>query len=151
MLPAEPPSASLTPGTSWWQRLPWSELLLLALLLITVAFMSRLSPAFLSVRNLAEIVRFSTEIGLVSLGMTLVILTAGIDLSVGSTVGLCAILLGFTFSLGLNIWLALALTVVAGALLGAFNGVVITRVGIPPLIVTLATLAIYRGLALGVS
>lgn len=151
MLPAKPPSASLKTGTSWWRRLPWPELLLLALLLVTAAFMSRLSPAFLSVRNLAEIVRFSTEIGLVSLGMTLVILTAGIDLSVGSAVGLCAILLGFSFSLGLSVWLALALTVVAGALLGAFNGLIITRIGIPPLIVTLATLAIYRGLALGVS
>lgn len=133
-----------------WRRLP-SELLLLALLAVAVIIMSRLSPAFLTVRNFAEVFRFSTEIGLISLGMTLVILTAGIDLSVGSILGLCAILLGFTFSLGLNVWLAFALALLAGALLGLLNGLIITRVGIPPLIVTLATLAIYRGLALGIS
>lgn len=153
--PSTPPSTPAARGSGGrgplWRRLPLSELLLLTLLAVAVVVMSRLSPAFLTPRNFAEVFRFSTEIGLISLGMTLVILTAGIDLSVGSILGLCAILLGFTFSLGLNIWLALALTLLAGALLGLFNGLIITRVGIPPLIVTLATLAIYRGLALGIS
>lgn len=148
--PSAPASRERGDRAPLWRRLP-SELLLLVLLVIAVIVMSRLSPAFLTPRNFAEVFRFSTEIGLISLGMTLVILTAGIDLSVGSILGLCAILLGFTFSLGLNIWLAFALTLLAGALLGLFNGLIITRVGIPPLIVTLATLAIYRGLALGIS
>jgi rhamnose transport system permease protein len=133
------------------KRIPWSEGFLLIVLALAVLVMSQLSPVFFTVRNLAEIFRFSAEIGLISLGMTLVIITAGIDLSVGSTLGLCAVLLGLGFSLGLNIWLALALAVLAGGLLGYLNGAIITRVGIPPLIVTLATLAIYRGLALGIS
>lgn len=136
---------------SIWRRIPWSESFLLVLLVVAVIIMSQLSPAFFTVRNLAELFRFSTEIGLISLGMTFVIITAGIDLSVGSILGLSAILLGFSFSLGLNVWVALLIAVLAGGVLGWLNGTIITRIGIPPLIVTLATLAIYRGLALGIS
>jgi rhamnose transport system permease protein len=78
--------------------------------------------------------------------------TAGIDLSVGSVLGLCSILLGvFWQNLGLPLELAIVLTLAVGALCGAFNGWFITRVGVPPLIMTLATLALFRGLAEGIS
>lgn len=132
-------------------NIPWSELVLLTGLGIAVLYMNGLSSAFLSVSNFFEITRIITEIGLMALGMTLVIITGGIDLSVGSVLGLSGIVMGFSYTAGLNIWLAALLGVVTGALCGLINGQLITRAGIPPLIVTLATLAIFRGLALGIS
>jgi len=131
--------------------LPWPDLVLIVALFIAFAVMSRLSPAFLTVSNLLEVTRFSAEIGFLALGMTLVIITGGIDLSVGSTLGLCGIVLGLATTAGLNIVLACFLTLGVGVLCGFFNGFVIARIGIPPLIVTLATLAVYRGLSLGFS
>jgi rhamnose transport system permease protein len=92
------------------------------------------------------------EVGLVALPMTFIIITAGIDLSVGSIMGLCAIVLGVTWkNLGLPLELAIVATLCVGALAGALNGWFITRIGVPPLIMTLATLALYRGLAEGIS
>jgi len=82
----------------------------------------------------------------------MIIVTGGIDLSAGSTLGLCAIMLGVLWkNLGLPLELAIALTLVIGTVAGLVNGWIITRVGVPPLIATLATLALYRGLAEGIS
>jgi rhamnose transport system permease protein len=93
-----------------------------------------------------------TEVGLIALPMTFVIITGGIDLSVGSTVGLCAILLGYSWkSFGFPLPLAIAFSLVVGAAAGFFNGLVVTRLKVPPLIMTIATLTLYRGLAEGVS
>jgi rhamnose transport system permease protein len=84
--------------------------------------------------------------------MTLIIVTAGIDLSVGSMLGLAAIVLGVAWkNLGLPLELAIVVAIATGGLAGAVNGLFITRVGVPPLIMTLATLALYRGLAEGIS
>ncbi|MCL6526681.1 MAG: ABC transporter permease [Thermaceae bacterium] len=132
-------------------NIPWSELVLVLGLVIAMLYMNSLSPAFLSLSNFFEITRIVTEVGLMALGMTLVIITGGIDLSVGSVLGLSGITMGFLYTAGLNIWLAALLGVATGALCGWINGQLITRAGIPPLIVTLATLAIFRGLALGIS
>ena len=132
-------------------NVPWSEVVLVTGLIIAVLYMNSLSPAFLSPSNFFQITRISAEIGLIALGMTLVIITGGIDLSVGSILGLSGIVMGFLYTAGLNIWLAALIGVAAGALCGLINGQLITRAGIPPLIVTLATLAIFRGLALGIS
>ncbi len=131
--------------------LSWSSLFLVLLLVVAVAVLSQLSEQFLTVGNLLEIGRMSTEVGLISLGMTLVIITAGIDLSVGSIVGLCAVVLGMLHGQGVSLWLAVPFTVLAGAVLGYVNAALIARLGIPALIVTLATLAVYRGAALGLS
>ncbi|MGC8785553.1 MAG: ABC transporter permease [Armatimonadota bacterium] len=128
------------------------EAVLVLLLLVEMAAMQSLSPLFLTPDNLIEVVRQSAEIGLIALAMTLVIITAGIDLSVGSIVGLSVITMGMLWEdaqLPLSLAVLLALTV--GALLGGFNGTLITTVGIPPLIVTLATMAGFRGIALGMS
>ncbi len=131
--------------------LPWSELVLVVGLIIAAIYMNGLSPAFLSFSNFFEITRISVETGLAALGMTLVIITGGIDLSVGSVLGLSGIVMGILHHMGLEVWLAAAIAVGTGALCGFINGQLITRAGIPPLIVTLATLAIFRGLALGIS
>ncbi len=95
-----------------------------------------------------DILRHSCEIGLLALALTPVILTAGIDLSVGSLLGLCAILFGkFWHDAGLAIPLAAALALGCGALGGALNAALITTLRLPPLIVTLGTYSLFRGLA----
>jgi rhamnose transport system permease protein len=95
-----------------------------------------------------DIVRHSVEIGLLALAMTAVILTGGIDLSVGSLLGLCSVLLGmFWRDARLSIWVAALLTLLAGALAGGFNAALITWLRLPPLIVTLGTFSLFRGLA----
>ena len=127
------------------------EAMLFVVLIIAVVIMAQLSPAFLSTRNLFNIIRFTAEIGIISLGMTAVILTGGIDLSVGSILGMCGIVMGALFTAGMNIWLAALIALAAGTAAGALNGFVITRTGVHSLVVTLATLAIYRGVALGIS
>jgi rhamnose transport system permease protein len=120
-------------------------------LVIAVAVMSTLSDTFLTVDNLLNATRFMTEIGLVALGMTLVMITGGIDLSVGAVIALTAVVVGLLIQAGIGAWPAAVIGLCLGALLGALNGFVITRVGLPPIIVTLATLAIYRGVAYGIS
>lgn len=95
-----------------------------------------------------DILRHSCEIGLLALALTPVILTAGIDLSVGSTLGLCAILFGKLWhDGGLSIPVAGALTLGLGALAGSLNAALITTLRLPPLIVTLGTYSLFRGLA----
>ena len=122
---------------------------ILAGALVVLAFTSE---QFLTVDNLLNQGRLACEVGLVALPMTLIIVTGGIDLSVGSIMGLCAIMLGVLWkNLGLPLELAILLTLVIGTAAGMVNGLVITRIGVPPLIATLATLALYRGLAEGIS
>jgi rhamnose transport system permease protein len=133
------------------KHLPWSELVLFVGLIAAFIWMSQLSPKFFTLRNLFEVTRFSGEIGLIALGMTLVIITGGIDLSVGAVMGLSGIVLGMLFQAGMNVWLAVAFVLALGLLCGLLNGAVTAFVGIPPLIVTLATMAVFRGLALGLS
>ena len=122
---------------------------ILALALLVLAFTSE---QFFTVDNLLNQGRLACEVGLVALPMTLIIVTGGIDLSAGSILGLCAIMLGVLWkNLGLPLELAIALTLVIGTCAGLVNGWIITRIGVPPLIATLATLALYRGLAEGIS
>jgi rhamnose transport system permease protein len=122
---------------------------LLVLALIMLAFQS---DRFFTTENLLNQGRLMAEVGLVALAMTFVIVTGGIDLSVGSILGLVAILLGvFWQNIGLPLPVAMVLGIVAGGVAGFVNGFIITRFGVPPLIATLATLALYRGLAEGIS
>jgi rhamnose transport system permease protein len=122
---------------------------LLALALVVLAFQS---DRFFTTDNLLNQGRLMAEVGLVALAMTFVIVSAGIDLSVGSILGLGAILLGvFWQNLGMPLPLAMVLVLVVGAFAGFMNGFIITRFSVPPLIATLATLALYRGLAEGIS
>ncbi len=117
--------------------------------LIVLAF---LSDKFFTAENLLNQGRLMSEVGLVALAMTFVIVTGGIDLSVGSILGLAAILLGvFWKDAGLPLPLAIAGALACGTLAGFGNGLIITRFNVPPLIATLATLALYRGLAEGIS
>jgi rhamnose transport system permease protein len=128
------------------------ETILALLTVIALVVLASLSDKFFTVDNLLNQGRLMSEVGLVALAMTFVIVTGGIDLSVGSILGLTAILFGIYWqSLGLPIPLAMLAAIASGTLAGFGNGFIITRFGVPPLIATLATLALYRGLAEGIS
>lgn len=128
------------------------EAVLAAILAAALVVLAFTSERFLTIDNLLNQGRLACEVGLVALPMTLIIVTGGIDLSVGSILGLCAIMLGVLWkNLGLPLELAIFLTLAIGTCAGLVNGLVITRIGVPPLIATLATLALYRGLAEGIS
>jgi ribose/xylose/arabinose/galactoside ABC-type transport system permease subunit len=124
------------------------ETALLALLIIEVIYFSAAGRRFGTADNIANIVRHSVEIGLLAVAMTPIILTGGIDLSVGSTLGLCAVIFGKLWrDAGWPLSLAGFGAIVVGALCGAVNGALITQLRLPPLIVTLGTFSLYRGLA----
>jgi rhamnose transport system permease protein len=127
------------------------ELVLFAVLVAVVVAMSFLSPNFLTLSNMLNTSRFFTEIGLIALGMTLIIITAGIDLSVGSSLALVSVAVGFSFAAGLPLPLAILFGVFVGLAAGAFNSFFITQLELHPLVVTLGTLALFRGVAFGLS
>jgi rhamnose transport system permease protein len=124
------------------------ETVLLLVIVLEVVLFNALGQRFLTGGNISNIFRHSVEIGLLALAMTPVILTGGIDLSVGSMMGLCAVLFGMMVNtLGLDPWLAGLAAITIGALGGGLNAVLITRLNLPPLIVTLGTFSLFRGLA----
>ncbi len=131
------------------------EVILLIISLLAVMFLAFGSDRFLTTDNLLNQGRLLTEIGLVALSMTFIIITGGIDLSVGSILGLCAIILGVMWdpngAFALPLEVAVVICLLVGTLAGFVNGLIIVRLGVPPLITTLATLALYRGLAEGIS
>ncbi len=136
-------------GFRWLAR---HEAILAVILIVALIGLGALNDRFLTVDNLLNQGRLMTEIGLIALPMTFVIITGGIDLSVGAIVGLCAIMLGYSWkNLGFPLPLAIVFALGVGAAAGFFNGLLITRLRVPPLIMTIATLALYRGLAEGVS
>jgi rhamnose transport system permease protein len=128
------------------------EVVLALLLVLALGYLASQSDKFFTVENLLNQGRLMAEVGLVALVMTFVIVSAGIDLSVGSIFGLTAILLGvFWQNVGLPLPVAIVAAIIVGGLSGWANGWVITRFKVPPLVATLATLALYRGLAEGIS
>jgi ribose/xylose/arabinose/galactoside ABC-type transport system permease subunit len=127
------------------------ELVLLGVLVALIVVMTIASSLFLTTGNLLNTSRFYVEPGLIALGMTLVIVTGGIDLSVGASLALVSVVMGFAFSEGLPLWLALILALLTGLLCGAFNGFFVTLLDLNPLVVTLGTFALFRGLAFVIS
>lgn len=111
----------------------------------------RLDPPFVSVGTQAELSTHIWEMALLTVPMTLIIITAGIDLSVGATMALCAVVLGMTFERGTPVAVASLLAILTGTACGFLNGVFVAKVRVHPLIVTLATMSAYRGIAEGLS
>ena len=116
--------------------------------LLIVAALSFLSPAFMTTRNILNIVRQTSIHGIMAVGMTFVILTAGIDLSVGSVLALTGVLCADFEHKGLPVLLIVVVTLIIGAFLGMLNGFVITKGKVTPFVVTLGMMSIARGLAL---
>ncbi len=126
--------------------------ILAGILLLEVAVFALIGTNFLSVANAFEVLRLSVEIGLLAVALTPVITTGGIDLSVGSLMGLSAVVFGMLWrDAGLPIPVAAVLTLGLGALAGSLNGLLITWGRIPPLIVTLGSFSLFRGLAEGLT
>ncbi len=138
-------------GATLKQLATQREVVLLLVLLLLMGVMASLSDNFLTTSNLLRTTRFFTEVGLIALGMTFIIITAGIDLSVGSALALVSVTIGFSFAAGVPLPLAILLGLAVGVLGGWFNGTVSTKLNVHPLVVTLGTMALYRGLAFGVS
>jgi rhamnose transport system permease protein len=129
-----------------------SERALVILILIEIAVFALTGPNFFSAANAFEIVRLGVELGLLALALTPVIVTGGIDLSVGSAMGLCAVVFGYLWrDAHLPIAAAVLCTLLTGLAAGTLNAVVITRFGGAPLIVTLGTYSLFRGIAEGVT
>lgn len=117
-------------------------------LIILMIFVSILNPAFLQSNNLLNLMRQLIINGFIALGMTFVILTGGIDLSVGSTLALTSAIFSGLLQNGMNTGLAILIALVLGLVLGLLNGILITKGKLAPFIVTLATMTIFRGLTL---
>jgi rhamnose transport system permease protein len=129
------------------KRLQSWEGLLAAVLVVIFAFNALMTPEFLGIGNQINLFQLSIEKIIVALVMTLIIINAEIDLSVGSMMGLSACAFGYMFQNGIAAPVAIAVCLGIGVLGGAVNGWFITRVGLPSLVVTLATLIGFRGLA----
>ena len=129
-----------------------SERALALLILLEIAFSRFTGPNFFSSANAFEIVRLGVELGLLALALTPVIVTGGIDLSVGSMMGLCAVVFGYLWrDLHFPIAAAAVCTLLAGSRAAHLNALVITRFGGAPLIVTLGTYSLFRGVAEGLT
>lgn len=130
-----------------WRRYSW-ELALAVLLVLEILAFGFINPRLLDV----NVLLFSTSdficVGIVALPLTMVIVSGGMDISFGSTIGLCAIALGFLFQAGVPLPLAIILTLLLGALCGLINAGLIIYTGINPLVITLGTMYLFGGSAL---
>ncbi len=122
------------------------ELLVLALLVAMILAVSTVNQAVLRPLTLINIVNSSLFLMLIAIGQMFVILTRGIDVSVGAIAGLAAVFFGLALNAGFPLPLAMLVALVIGVLCGAFNAAGIVFVGVPPIIMTLGTLGAYRGL-----
>ena len=120
----------------------------LILLIIFAAIISVLSPDFLTKGNLLNVLRQTSVNAIIAAGMTFVILTGGIDLSVGSILGFSGAIAASLISGGTNIWLALLAALVIGAIGGIINGLIITKGKVQPFIATLAMMILLRGMTM---
>lgn len=118
----------------------------LAFVALTVA-----SDVFATQQNLFNVARNFAFVAIIAIGMTVVIITGGIDLSVGAVLVLSGMVIGMTMNAGMSIWIAVPLALGAALAVGAFNGVLIAYVGVPPFVVTLGMLSIARSLAMVLS
>ena len=123
------------------------EMLLVAILAVVLWAGTQISPVFLSGDNFGASISGTMEVAIMALAMTLIIITGDIDLSVESMVGLAGAVLGVLWSAGVPLEVAIPIVLVVGLAGGLFNGFLVTRWGLPALVVTLGTLALYRGLA----
>ena len=138
---------------SWPRRwFPNGEWVLLLVLAVEILFFSVVAPNFFTLGNFFEMTRFSVELGLLAVALTPVIVAGGIDLSVGSMMGLAAVTFGAGYHvLHLPVPLAAACAGLVGLAGGALNALLIARLQLPALIVTLGTFSLFRGVAEGLT
>ena len=123
-------------------------LTLLGLLLLLCTGLAIANPIFLSELNITNLLRQGSMIAILAIGQTFVIITAGIDLSVGAIAGFSTVIIAMLLQAGVAPWLAIVITLLVGLGIGIFHGFGITRMGLPPFIITLATMTSLRGIGL---
>lgn len=123
------------------------EYILMMMFVVLLAGSSFISPYFLDPFNLLDMTLNFMEKGIIALIMCLIIITGNVDLSVASNMAVSAAVMGIAFQSGLNIWMAAFLCLFTGMLGGLLNGLIITRIKLPAMVVTLGTYILYRGLA----
>lgn len=123
------------------------DALLIVLLILAIVLGTTLSPYFLTPFNISLLTKDLMEKAIMALPMTLIIISGEIDLSVASTLGLASVVLGVTVKAGIPLGLGIPLVLILGAAAGLLNGLLVTRLGLPSLVVTVGTLGLYRGLA----
>lgn len=123
-------------------------LTLLALLVLLWVVLAVATPSFASANNIANLLRQGSMIAILAVGQTFVIITGGIDLSVGAVVGFCTVIVAMMINAGFPVWVAILVTLAVGVAIGTFHGFGIVRMGLPPFIITLATLTSLRGIGL---
>jgi rhamnose transport system permease protein len=133
--------------STWRAYLGRWEALLVALFVLLLPIGQAISPQFLTSDSFTTGSLDFSEIALMALPLTLVVVAAEIDLSIASVLGLSSALMATLWNGGLPLELIMPICIVAGALCGAFNGLLVTRLGLPSLAVTIGTLALFRGLA----
>ncbi len=117
--------------------------------IVMMTFLSLSTPYFLTPGNLAIVARQIALAAIIAMGMTLVILTGGIDLSVGSVVSITSVMVGVVMvSMKMPIWIAILAGILVGAVIGLINGMLIVRTRVPPFIITLGMMGLARGAAL---
>jgi ribose transport system permease protein len=119
---------------------------IIAVYVVVFATLSILTPNFLTFSNVMIGLRQAVFTAIVAFAMTFVISMGGIDLSVGSTVGISSMLVAILILGGMNIFIAIVIVIAIGALIGVFNGLIVTKLGIPYFIATLGTMSILRGI-----
>lgn len=123
------------------------EYILIMMFVVLLAGSSFISPYFLDPFNLLDMTFNFMEKGIIALIMCLIIITGNVDLSVASNMAVSAAVMGIAFQSGLNIWMAASLCLFTGMVGGLLNGLIITRIKLPAMVVTLGTYILYRGLA----
>lgn len=123
------------------------EALLVLLLLVSIVLGAILSPYFMTGFNFYALTSNVMEIAIMALPMTLIIIAGEIDLSVASVLGLASVVLGLLWQRGNPLWLAIGVALLVGLIAGGVNGLLVTKLGLPSLVVTIGSLALFRGLA----
>jgi len=139
-------------GVGGFLRRTLQQSLAFGTLVVLVAFFAIASPNFFTWSNISGILLSTAVVGILALGTTFVIITGGIDLSLGTGMTLCAVMTGvFITKMGLPLWLGVLGGILTGALIGLINGSGVSILGLPPFIATLAMMMIAQGLALVIS
>ena len=134
------------------KKLSVNEWALIAALAVECLFFAASAPSFATLGNFFEVLRFSVELGLLAVALTPILITGGIDLSVGSTIGLTAVVFGvMTQAAHISVGLAIVLSLLLGVAAGTLNAALIAGLRLPALIVTLGTFSLYRGIAEGIT
>ena len=128
-----------------------SDVILIAFFLILMLGLALTTPKILTFSNLMRVLQQMAELGIASLGILLVILTGGFDMTSSAMIGMSSVFIGVLYRSGLNIWVAVVLSLILATGAGTINGYLVGVLDIAPMLVTLGTMTLYEGVALALS